>query len=103
MATELPIVCSLDSGELAGRADAWRDLADSALIGAERTATTAVQRYRRQPEVEAKLRELIALEAECCPFLDFELDAAADELVLSVGGPADAAAVIDLFAPQTAR
>ena len=101
MPTELPIACTLGPDELAGRADDWRALAESALIEAERTEAAAVQRYRQAPGVEAKLRELVALEAECCPFLDFDLQARSDELVLSVSGPAEAAGVIDLFSPAT--
>ena len=58
-----------------------------------------MQRYRRAPEVEAKLRELIVLEAECCPFLDFELAEEGDEVVLKVSGPPEAAGVVDLFSP----
>jgi hypothetical protein len=103
MPAELPIACSLGPDELAGRAQEWRELAQRALIEADRTEAAAVQRYRRKPGVEAKLRELVALEAECCPFLDFALTQDGDEIVLTVGGPAEAARVIDLFSPPATR
>jgi hypothetical protein len=101
LAIELPIACSLGPHELAGRADEWRALGESALIGAARTEAAAVQRYRRAPEVEARLRELVALEAECCPFLDFERAEEGDEIVLKVSGPPEAAGMVDLFSPPT--
>jgi hypothetical protein len=103
MATELPIACSLGPDQLSGRADAWRQLAERALIEAKRSEAAAVQRYRREVGVETKLRELVRREAECCPFLDFELADEGDALVLTITGPADAAAVIDLFSPPATR
>jgi hypothetical protein len=103
MATEPPIACSLGPDQLSGRADAWRRLAGRALIEGERRELTAVQRYRRQAGVQTELGELVRLEAECCPFLAFELAEKGDELVLTVTGPADAAAVIDLFSSPATR
>ena len=48
---------------------------------------------------EPALRELVALEAECCPFLTLELSRASDALELTITGPEEAAPIIaELFA-----
>jgi hypothetical protein len=50
-----------------------------------------------------ELRELIALDGECCPFLDFRLEPGPDELVLDVTGPMEARELVASFAsPQAA-
>jgi hypothetical protein len=49
-------------------------------------------------ETERELRDMIAAEASCCPFLRFELHHDADALRLDVTGPADAQPIIaELF------
>jgi len=89
--------CSLDETDFAERRQRWRRLAARALIGAERGEGGARQRLHAADGVEAELRTLIALEAECCPSLSFELSVG-EELVLDVRGPAESAGVLDLFA-----
>lgn len=98
---ELPIACSLDAAGLGDRVDRWRALADRALITAERTDEGAIQRYRNQAGVEAELRDLIALEAECCPFLDFELAERDGEVELAIAGPPDAGEMLDVFSARS--
>ncbi len=63
--------CSLPPEALEERVLAWRTLKD-ALVGADRTKTGAVLRYRLEPEVADALLELIAAERHCCPSLSFE-------------------------------
>jgi hypothetical protein len=95
---ELPIACSLSGAELAQRLERWRALEKRALIGAERTAAGASQRYRADAAVETELRDLISLEGECCPFLEFRLERRDEELVLEVSGPPGADQVVAEFA-----
>lgn len=75
----------------------WAALADRALLDSARTSDGAWQRYRAEPEVEAELRELVALEDECCPFLSFQLTCRPDATELVVRGPSDATAILDAF------
>lgn len=103
MPTELPIACSLDSAQLEERAGRWRRLADRSLIDATSPAEgTAVQRYRAGEGVLTELSELIELEGECCPFLDFTLSESGDEIALEVRGPESAAPLIAAFAGEAA-
>ncbi|MDQ3721131.1 MAG: hypothetical protein M3350_10195 [Actinomycetota bacterium] len=94
--------CSLDEAALAERRERWRRLTARALISAERTPDGARQRLRAGAGVEGELRELIALEADCCPTLSFELSVG-EELSLEVRGPAHAEDVLTLFASPLER
>lgn len=98
-ASDLPIACSLSAADAASRAARWRALAATALVAAERTEGGAVQTYRDAARVEPELAELVALEAQCCPFLDFALSRDGDRVVLRVSGPDEAAEIVALFAP----
>ncbi len=101
MPTELPLACSLDAGELEERTERWRRLADRSLIEASSPADgVAIQRHRPDDGVLTELRELISLEGECCPFLDFDLADHGDEIVLTVRGPELAASLIAAFAGE---
>lgn len=93
-----PLACSLEPGSMQDRLARWQALADRALRDSARTTGGAWQRYRSEPEVERELRQLVALEQRCCPFLSFELTRRAGGLELDVRGPAGAAAVLDAFA-----
>jgi len=97
---QLPIACTLGADELAERTARWRDLADRALIAAEPTPTGARQRYRATDGVESELRELVALERECCAFLGLRLEVRDDEVILEVSGPPEAEEIIAAFAAR---
>lgn len=94
----LPIACSLEPASGQARVARWRALADRALETSARTNGGAWQRYRLDPEVEAELVELVALEGQCCEFLAFELTHVDDALELEVRGPVDADPILDAFA-----
>lgn len=76
----------------------WRGLANRALVRAERRESSARHLYRDAEGVEAELNDLVRLEAECCPFLAFEVGREGGELVLEISGPDEAAPMLDLFA-----
>lgn len=95
---ELPIACSLDASQLAERTERWHALAEHALISVDQTDAGVRQRYRGGAAIEAELRELVALEAECCPFLALTVRRADSELHLEVSGPPEAAEIVAGFA-----
>ena len=47
-------------------------------------------RFRLEAGVETKLKELVALEQECCPFLTFALETMPGEMVLTIPGDVSA-------------
>jgi hypothetical protein len=94
---ERPIACSLGAGELDKRRARWQALGEDALVEAVLTLDGARQTYRAEPAVERELRELVRLEAECCPFLDFDIARGEQGLVLRVSGPESAAGIVEVF------
>jgi hypothetical protein len=91
------LACSLSPNERAERGRELRELARQALAGRDREPSAIVLTYRAAPEVEEALRDLIRREAECCPFLDFELVPGERELSLRVSAPAGAEEMLDLI------
>jgi hypothetical protein len=86
--TELPVIaCSLGHEELAERRARWRALVAESLI--ERTETSAGVRlaFRSGAVADRELRELAALERECCAFARFEVRTSGGQLLLDVSAP----------------
>ena len=77
--------CSLTDEEFQQRVRFIHALTDQALIAREPLAGRGMLfRFRSSPENEAAVRELVALESECCPNLRFALEAGDDEIRLDV-------------------
>src|SRR4051794_27115068 len=95
MPTDLPIACSLSAAELPARLAEMNALGRSALVGVERTDTTAVLRFRPGAQTSARLAAVVAAEARCCAFLDMALRETPDALALTISAPRDAAPVLD--------
>jgi hypothetical protein len=93
MTKDLPMVCSLDRGELRQR------LAEIAAVGAESLIDRSVDgdrhllRFRSNPIAYRQLEGIVAAEAKCCSFLDLSLARQDDEIVLSIAAPEDAQAL----------
>jgi hypothetical protein len=94
-ATTDVIACVLDGHAYRARVARIRALMDQALLARERLTTSVCLRFRRDADGEKNLKELVALEQECCPFLTFALDALPGEMVLTISGPESAAALLD--------
>jgi hypothetical protein len=92
------LLCSLQPDELAQRGEDWRAVNEACV---ERTVQPGLltRRYRRGPEIAQSLRRLIAAEAECCPFLHFDLQDVGGQLQLEVTTtPHGAEAVLEALA-----
>jgi hypothetical protein len=95
------LICSSDAASIIRQASQLRRLAGQALIDRRRTPTGARFRFRASPAVEAEVREFLRWEANCCPFLDFSVDADAGEIRIDVRAPSEAEAVLDLLVAVT--
>ena|ERR1700754_2367778 len=98
-----PIACTLSPDGMTARLALIDALAADGLL--DRTATDAGMRVllRDTPDIERRIRELVAAESACCAFLDFRFGRDGGDLVLDISGPAAARPVIDLFfAPEPA-
>jgi hypothetical protein len=93
---ELPIACSLSAGELVERRAAWEALVRSDVVAVSQESGGVRVRLRPGAEVEARVRELVALEEACCPFFRFTF-AGNDELLVEAP-PAAVALARGLFA-----
>jgi hypothetical protein len=77
--------CSLSDEEFRERVRFIHELTERALISREpQSGGGMLFRFRSSPDNEAAVRELVALESECCPNLRFDLDAGGDEICLEV-------------------
>jgi hypothetical protein len=83
-----PLACTLEEAELGARIEAWRQVvarATSRRIEDGRVVAT----YPEDARLLARLRELIAAEAECCSFLRFDLHETPDAIVTELRLPDD--------------
>jgi hypothetical protein len=94
---ELPIACTLTPDGMTARLALIDALAADGLIGRVATEAGLVVRLRDTPDIERRIRDLVAAESACCAFLHFELARHDGELVLDIAGPAEARPVIDMF------
>ncbi len=94
-----PIACTLRPDQLARRRGELAGLARQALRSREPVRGGARFLFAPGAEIEARLRDAVAAEASCCPFLAMSLRAHPDALVLDVTGPAEAQPLIgEIFA-----
>jgi hypothetical protein len=100
MSETTPVACTLGSGDLAARVARWQALA--ARAAGERGPTEHGIRlsFAAGPGVAAELRDLAALERDCCAFATWTVHQDGDRVLLDVsaGTPEAAAAIQTLFA-----
>jgi hypothetical protein len=95
--TDTRIACTLNPAQLRDRVAAIDSLASDALLGQDEIAGGVRSRFRRTPDVEARVRELVAAESSCCRFLSFDVSRGDGELWLEITGSPEARPVIDQF------
>ena len=93
--SEPPVACSLTGSEQVVRASEARELMQGALIAREPIEGGVRLRFRGAFETRAAVRDLARREKECCPFFEFELAEAGEEIVMTVTAPADARPLLD--------
>jgi hypothetical protein len=88
----MTLACSLTTPRLRARRAQTASIAQAALRSRDG------QRLVFDVSAEPALRELVALEAECCPFLTLHLRRTGDAVELTITGPDEAAPIIaELF------
>lgn len=88
---EQPVACSLRPGEFADRSEAWRRLLSGWLVRRVPTPEGGRLVLARAPGVADAVRELAALEADCCPWMAIDVGGG-EQVVLTMasdepGGP----------------
>lgn len=89
-----PIACSLSAANLAEQAARWRRLAARAMTGRDQTPDGLRIGFRADPGVERELRELVAVENDCCGWATWTVEPAAQHLVLDVRSVGDGVAAL---------
>ncbi len=89
-----PVACSLTRTGLAEQAGRWVRLAARALTGHTKTADGVRLSFRPEPGTEQELRALAGVEAECCSWATWTVQASATRLVLDVRATGDGVAAL---------
>jgi hypothetical protein len=95
--TDQPIACTLPVTRVPERLALIGALAGDALVDHAPIDGGVRWRFRDAPGIERRVREVAALESQCCAFLSFRIARDEDAIVLDVTGPADALGVIEEF------
>jgi hypothetical protein len=83
------VACELTATGAAARGEEWRRLRESAGLGSESIDNGA--RIWLRPEAARATEDLAQREADCCGFLDLELEILDDRLRLDITSPVPAA------------
>jgi hypothetical protein len=94
---ETPVACTLGSKELGTQVERWEKLYAEAGIARIETHDGLRVSFRRGGAVERELRDLAAVEIECCAWADWTVQADADEPVLEVTSREDGLPVLHGF------
>jgi hypothetical protein len=88
------IACDLGEEKAAGQAERWLRLGREAGLGRAETADGLEVRFRDEAGVERELRDLVAVESECCSWARWEVRRAAGELVMRVSSTPEGASAL---------
>ncbi|MGH2556595.1 MAG: hypothetical protein ACRDHO_12880 [Actinomycetota bacterium] len=88
MTSEEPFACTLSGPELIERIREWTDVASHA-TSREVHESRVVSTYPADRQLLARLRNLIAAEAECCPFMEFHVEEQPTHVVVELRVPSD--------------
>jgi hypothetical protein len=99
-----PIACTLRPAEFHNRVEAWQALSQGWLLGREPISGGIRLIFAKAPGVAEAALELLRLEAECCAWMQSQLRADGQRLLMELTGddPEAAKAVVALFGPQKA-
>jgi hypothetical protein len=84
-----PVACALASAERAAQADRWDQLGQRAMIQRTQTGRGIRVSYRNDLGIEDSLRQLAAVENECCAWAAWIVEKHDEELVLVVTSPTE--------------
>ena len=90
----IPVACSLTSAGLAVQAQRWFRLAARALSQRATTPDGLRLTFRTGPDVEAELRELAAIENECCSWARWIVTATEERVIVDVRSAGDGVAAL---------
>lgn len=97
---EKPIACSLSAERFERRLAEIETIGADSLLSYRDEGTGHILHFKGDSQTRERLEAIVAAERECCPFLELLLRDEGEQLVLSIGAPAEAAAVAAALASQ---
>jgi len=94
---EAVLACTLNDQDFKTRRALARKILLPHIIATDRGPDGLVLTFKDGPTRRADVENFIALERQCCAFLNFEI-ADRSPIEVTISGPAEAAATIDIFA-----
>lgn len=92
----LPIACALTPDRGRDQVEKWRAFDNDYLLGVERTETQQTAHYVTGDDSMQRLQELVAIESDCCSFVDWTIDTNHTDLWLVINGSAEQLAALDV-------
>jgi hypothetical protein len=83
---EQHLACTLSGPELVGRIQEWASVASHAKSRHVEEGRV-VSAYPSDPQLLERMQKLIAAESECCPFLHFDIQQKAEEMIVELRVP----------------
>jgi hypothetical protein len=78
------VACSLAAADRGAQIDSWKQLARRAMTQRAQTARGLRVSFRTGPGIEDSLRQLAAVESECCSWATWAVERHDEEVVLDV-------------------
>jgi hypothetical protein len=95
--SEIHIACTLSPNQMRDRMTFIDELVADALLDQHEIEGGVRSRFRDAPDVERRIRELVAAESNCCAFLSFAVGRDDGELWLDITGAPEAKPAIEQF------
>jgi hypothetical protein len=96
-----PVACDMSTARDTPdeRLATYEGLFEHALLGRARDADAVVFRFRADPGTREAVEDLARREAACCPFLEYRVETAEDEVIWTITGDERAGidVVLDAF------
>jgi hypothetical protein len=89
-----PVACTLTTAGLAEQSGRWERLAARALTERAKTEHGLRLSFRPEPGAEEELRQLVAIENECCRWASWTVRTHAGQIVLDVRSAGDGIAAL---------
>jgi hypothetical protein len=97
--SDQPIACTLAPDQMRARMSLIDTLACDAMIAVESIADGVRARFRADPGIEQRVRELAAAESQCCAFLTLSVYRDGRAVVLEMTGSPEAQPAIRQMLP----
>lgn len=92
------VACSLNGAEFRKRRRMMRESLRPHLLRSKRTATGLTLMFPDTESLRTQLAAFVGLERQCCGFLTFTISSEHEAVLLSIEGPPEAEATIEMFA-----